>query len=58
MPHTEHVDKTVCLACTELPLAFEGKEHCETFEEHGVLYLNTTMIHANAAFQYAINDKI
>ncbi len=54
--HTDHSKKTVCLACTELPLAFEGHEQNETFDENGVLYLNTAMIHANAAFQYAINE--
>lgn len=42
------------LACTELPLAFEGKEHLEIFEENGVTYLNTTIIHAAAAFQFAV----
>ena len=47
--------KAVCLACTELPLAFQGKEQLETFEENGVLYLNTAMIHANAAFRYAVD---
>ncbi len=49
-----HKQKNVCLACTELPLAFEGKEHLETFTHKGVFYLNTTIIHATAAFQYAI----
>ncbi len=53
---TSHRKKVVCLACTELPLAFAGKEHLETFEENGVFYLNTTMIHANATFRYAIDD--
>ncbi len=50
----DNKEKIVCLACTELPLAFEGKEQHETFEENGVLYLNTAIIHANAAFRYAI----
>ena len=49
--------KVVCLACTELPLAFEGKEQFETFDDDGIFYLNTTIIHANAAFRYAISDK-
>lgn len=44
------------LACTELPLAFEGKEHLETFEDKGVTYLNTTIIHAAAAFRFAIEE--
>ncbi len=48
--------KTACLACTELPLAFPGQEHLETFEHNGVLYLNTTIIHVNAAFRYAIEE--
>lgn len=46
--------KTVCLACTELPLAFAGKEHLATFVEEEVTYLNTTIIHAKAAFEYAL----
>ena len=46
--------KTVCLACTELPLAFSGKEQLETFSEDEVIYLNTTIIHAKAAFDYAV----
>jgi len=46
--------KVVCLACTELPLAFEGKEQSATFFEEGVFYLNSTIIHAKAAFDYAI----
>jgi aspartate racemase len=46
--------KTVCLACTELPLAFSGKEQLATFAEDDVIYLNTTIIHAKAAFDYAV----
>ncbi len=46
--------KTVCLACTELPLAFSGKVHLTTFAEKKVTYLNTTIIHAKAAFDYAV----
>ncbi len=48
--------KVVCLACTELPLAFERKEQLETFENNGILYLDTAIIHANAAFRYAIEE--
>lgn len=44
----------VCLACTELPLAFADRSHLAVFEEGGVLYLNTTIIHARAAFRYAL----
>jgi aspartate racemase len=46
--------KVVCLACTELPLAFEGQGHLQTFEADGILYLNTTIIHVKAAFRYAV----
>ena len=46
--------KTVCLACTELPLVFGGKEQLATFTEDGVIYLNTTIIHAKTAFDYAV----
>jgi aspartate racemase len=52
--HTDYKEKIVCLACTELPLAFERKEQLETFEDSGVFYLNSTIIHAHAAFRYAI----
>jgi aspartate racemase len=51
----DNKEKVVCLACTELPLAFEGKEQLETFEDNGVFYLNTTIIHATATFRYAID---
>jgi len=47
--------RVVCLACTELPLAFEEKAQLETFTDNGVFYLNTTIIHANATFRYAID---
>lgn len=40
----------VCLACTELPLAFPQMENESEFVRGGVRYLNPTMIHARAAF--------
>jgi len=43
----------VCLACTELPLAFPEQKGHETFEHGGVLYINTTAMHAKAAFDRA-----
>ena len=49
-----HKQKIVCLACTELPLAFDRKKHLATFNENEVFYLNTTIIHSEAAFQYAV----
>ena len=51
---TKH--RTVCLACTELPLAFAGKEQLAIFTEDEVIYLNTTIIHAKAAFDYAVQS--
>jgi aspartate racemase len=44
----------VCLACTELPLAFQEKKLLATFEYDGVLYINTTAAHINAAFDFAV----
>lgn len=43
----------VALACTELPLAFPAHADDGLFEAGGVLYLNTTALHARAAFDYA-----
>jgi aspartate racemase len=44
----------VCLACTELPLAFPDHKSLPAFEYDGVVYLNTTAIHINAAFDFAV----
>jgi len=46
----------ICLACTELPLAFPERSDLATFEEDGVLYINANVIHINAAFAYAIAE--
>ena len=43
-----------CLACTELPLAFQEQKVLATFEYDGVLYINTTAAHINAAFDFAV----
>ena len=43
----------VCLACTELPSAFQELKTLPTFEVGDVWYLNTTVVHANAAFDFA-----
>lgn len=50
------VRKVACLACTELPLAFARFVDLPVFEVDGVLYINTTMIHAQAAFDYALAE--
>jgi aspartate racemase len=45
----------VCLACTELPLAFQEQKILATFEYDGVLFINTTAAHINVAFDFAVN---
>jgi aspartate racemase len=42
--------RAVCLACTELPLAFPSIEGETDLVLHDIRYINTTMIHAKAAF--------
>jgi aspartate racemase len=44
----------VCLACTELPLAFMRMKQCATFEYDGILFINTTAVHIDAAFDFAV----
>jgi aspartate racemase len=44
----------VCLACTELPLAFPEQKTLSTFERGGVVYINTTAVHIDAAFNFAV----
>jgi aspartate racemase len=43
----------VCLACTELPLAFPKQKTAATFEYEGILFINTTAVHINAAVEFA-----
>jgi aspartate racemase len=50
--------KAVCLSCTELPLAFPEHLNTPMFIVNGVTYLNTTWIHAKAAFDYAISIDV
>ena len=45
----------VCLACTELPLAFSGLNALPVFQSHGIFYLNSSAIHIRAAFEYAVS---
>jgi aspartate racemase len=47
----------VCLACTELPLAFPEQNKLSSFESEGVLYVNTAAVHINAAFHFAVSDQ-
>jgi aspartate racemase len=48
---------TVCLACTELPLAFPEQKMLATFEYNGVLYINAMAVHLNAAFDFAVDER-
>jgi aspartate racemase len=43
--------RAACLACTELPLAFEQIERATEVTIDSVLYVNTTLVHAKAAFR-------
>ena len=43
----------VCLACTELPLAFPATKSLETFTVSGVTYINTSAIHVAATLSHA-----
>jgi aspartate racemase len=47
----------VCLACTELPLAFPKLKTLVTFEVNGILYINTTIVHLNAALNFALEKR-
>jgi len=44
----------ICLACTELPLAFPEQKMLESFEHNGILYINTAAVHINAALEFAM----
>ena len=49
MPDGVHTP-TACLACTELPLAFKELERATEAVIEGVLYVNTTIVHAKTVF--------
>ena len=44
----------VCLACTELPFAFQERKILPFFEVDDIGYINAVMLHANAAFNFAV----
>ncbi|MGA7685248.1 MAG: aspartate/glutamate racemase family protein [Terriglobales bacterium] len=46
----------VCLACTELPLAFVDEKVVAAFEDGGVSYINTSGAHIDAVFEFATAD--
>lgn len=58
LPVNSEESSAVCLSCTELPLAFPEYLSSPTFEVDGLSYLNTTIIHAKAAFEYAISSDV
>lgn len=43
----------VCLACTELPQAFQKMKKYASFEYDGVRYINSSVCHINSAFDFA-----
>jgi aspartate racemase len=49
--------KVTCLACTELPLAFPREKRLPTFESNGILYINSTIAHVNAAVNFALDKR-
>lgn len=48
--------RVVCLACTELPLAFETMKMLATFEHDGIVFINSAVVHIDAAFNFALDD--
>ena len=44
----------VCLACTELPLAFPSAKESPSFEQDGCRYINTAAAHIRALFEFAV----
>jgi aspartate racemase len=44
----------VCLACTELSLAFQRRKMLATFDHDGIVYIDSTAAHINAAFDFAV----
>jgi aspartate racemase len=47
--------RVVCLACTELPLAFESGKTRDTFEHDGTVYVNSSVVHVNTIFDFALD---
>lgn len=46
----EGPERAVSLSCTELPLAFPALRHLPLFEDQGLRWVNTSIVHAHAAF--------
>jgi aspartate racemase len=47
----------VCLACTELPLAFSTNQRCASFDYDGVPYVNSSVVHIEAALTLAFSHR-
>jgi aspartate/glutamate racemase len=45
---------TVCLACTELSLAFPERRPLAAFEYDGAMYIDSTAAHIDAVFEFAV----
>jgi len=46
----------VCLACTELPLAFARMKQVASFDYDGIVFINASAVHINAAFDFAVDQ--
>lgn len=56
--HVEEPENTaILLACTELPLAFEDNRDDAVFEADGYRFVNTSVVHADAAFRRAVGQE-
>ncbi len=47
----------VCLACTELPLAFPAQRDCAAFDCDGIRYVNSSVVHIEAALSFALSHR-
>ena len=54
---TTATTRVVCLACTELPLAFAERRFQPAFGDAGILYIDTSAVHIHAAFDRAMADQ-
>ena len=55
VPEAHRTRSIVCLSCTELPLAFPDRADEAVFTVDGVCYLDTSVVHARAAFAAAVD---
>jgi aspartate racemase len=47
----------VCLACTELSLAFKQMKRAVTFQHQDILFINAAAVHVQAAFNRAVGQS-